>query len=168
MATRSLILTSTAAGTGKKLQKTITDVNPEATSAQLKTFAQKINALTTNSYVQTDCIDKCNVDTETALDSSTIDTRQTPALSLATVPSLAEINSDTTTSHLHGIRYDGDGLVYAYRKSGCLYLAIALYSNNQIYFNKAGASLAATAGTIVLGATGGENYKPIEVEYTIE
>ena len=64
MAKRSLIYTSTAAGTGKKLQKTITDVNPNATSAQLKTFVQKINALTTNSYVQVDCIDKYNVDTE--------------------------------------------------------------------------------------------------------
>ena len=36
---------------GKKFQKTLTDINPEATSANLRNFAQALNALTTNTFV---------------------------------------------------------------------------------------------------------------------
>ena len=65
MAKTSLIITSIDQ-LGKSLQKTVTDVNPNATSAQLVTFATKLNALTTNSYVRTDRIDKINCDTESS------------------------------------------------------------------------------------------------------
>lgn len=49
--------TSTAQS-GKKLNKTITDINPNATGAQLKTFAQMMNSLTTNTYGSTSRVDK--------------------------------------------------------------------------------------------------------------
>ena len=52
MANTSIILESTSA-TGKKLRKAITDVNSEATNAQLKSFAQQLNALSTNTYGST-------------------------------------------------------------------------------------------------------------------
>lgn len=35
---------------GKKLQKTLTYIHPNATNAKLETFAQKLMALTTNTY----------------------------------------------------------------------------------------------------------------------
>lgn len=66
MAKTSLILTSTEQTTGKTLQKTITDVNPDASNEALLGFAQRLNALTTNVYGKTDRIDKLNVDTSGA------------------------------------------------------------------------------------------------------
>ena len=46
---QSLIIESTAAN-GKKVRKAITDVNPNVSNANLKTFGQMANALTTNVY----------------------------------------------------------------------------------------------------------------------
>lgn len=62
MAKTSLIITSTA-GT-KKLQKTLTDINSAATNDQLKSFAQALNNLTTNTYGETNRVDRTNCDTE--------------------------------------------------------------------------------------------------------
>lgn len=64
MAKTSLIVTSTAATDGKKLQKTLTDINSAATNEQLKSFAQVLNGLTTNTYVETNRVDRVNCDTE--------------------------------------------------------------------------------------------------------
>ena len=66
MAKTSLIWTSTEQTTGKTLQKTITDVNPDASSEAMLGFVQRLNALTTNVYGKTDRVDKVNVDTESA------------------------------------------------------------------------------------------------------
>lgn len=52
---------------GRKLQKTITDVNPNADGTALKTFAQGLNSLTTNTYVGTT---KINIDNLLNEDSS--------------------------------------------------------------------------------------------------
>ena len=65
MAKTSLILETTDTS-GKKIQKTFTDVNPEASSADLVTFAQMCNGLTSNTYVRTDRVNKINCDTETS------------------------------------------------------------------------------------------------------
>lgn len=51
MKTSILIDTTTAAG--KKGRKTITDVNPNATNANIKSFAQQLVALTTDTYGST-------------------------------------------------------------------------------------------------------------------
>jgi len=45
----SLVIQSTD-GSDKKQTNTITNINPEATNEQIKMFAQKIIALTTDSY----------------------------------------------------------------------------------------------------------------------
>lgn len=52
---------------GHKLQKTITDVNPNADGSALKTFAQGLNNLTTNTYTGTT---KVNLDILTDPDDS--------------------------------------------------------------------------------------------------
>ena len=67
MAKIAINLVSTEQGTGRKLQKTLTDINPEATSAQIKTFATALNNLTTNVYGETNRIHKLNIDTEEAI-----------------------------------------------------------------------------------------------------
>lgn len=58
----SLIISSTNAG--KKLQKAITNINPEKDNAVLKTFAQKVNALTTNTYLDATRVNKMSVEEE--------------------------------------------------------------------------------------------------------
>lgn len=59
-----LKLYSTDAATGAKQTTSISYVNPNASNSVLKTFAQQLNALTTNGYVSTDRIETVNVDTE--------------------------------------------------------------------------------------------------------
>lgn len=58
----SLIISST--NSGKKLQKAITNINPDKDNAVLKTFAQKVNALTTNNYVDATRVNKMSVEEE--------------------------------------------------------------------------------------------------------
>ena len=57
----SLIL-KTVNSQGKAQQKTVTFANSAASSANLKIFAQKLNALTTDTYVGTSRIDKTDLD----------------------------------------------------------------------------------------------------------
>lgn len=80
MAKISVSLNSTEVATGKKLQKTLTDINAAATSAQIKTFTQALNNLTTNNYIETNRIEKTNVDTEEAPRQG----KETPILTLGT------------------------------------------------------------------------------------
>ena len=47
-----------------KTGKTISNVSPTATPTQIKTFAQALNALSTNTYVETYRIERLNCDTE--------------------------------------------------------------------------------------------------------
>lgn len=49
---------------GNKKQKSLTDINPEATSTQLVQFAQNLVALTNQTYSATNRIEKINCDTE--------------------------------------------------------------------------------------------------------
>ena len=58
MATQSSISINYTTTAGKKGQKAITDVNPNAANATLKTFAGMVNALTTNTYIGTSRVDK--------------------------------------------------------------------------------------------------------------
>lgn len=59
-----LKLSSTAEVDNKKMTTTISDVNPSAGSAALLQMAQKINALTTNTYNETNRVETVNLDTE--------------------------------------------------------------------------------------------------------
>lgn len=163
MAKRSLILTSTS-NQGKKLQKTITDINPNAGAVALKGFAQKLNAMTTNTYVQTDCIDKYNVDTEIP----PVDTRQTPTITFdASTPAPTTSADFNKTIYLN---YNGDGIVYTRIESGCTNIGFYMMGQNAQgrvgLMLKAFEGLSQTSGTYIVGATGTENYKPVEVEIT--
>lgn len=64
MAKISVALNSIEQATGKKNQKTLTDIKPSATSEQITNFAKGLNSLTTNNYVETNRIEKINTDTE--------------------------------------------------------------------------------------------------------
>lgn len=64
MAKTDLQLKTLAQATGAKMTTTLTYVNPNANSATLKEFGQKLNNLTTNTYVETNRVQTINVDTE--------------------------------------------------------------------------------------------------------
>lgn len=64
MSTTALDIHWTAASTGKKASTKISYVNPEADSEELKSLAQRLNSLTTNTYQEATRIDQINVDTE--------------------------------------------------------------------------------------------------------
>ena len=106
MAKTSLILTSTEQTTGKTLQKTITDVNPDASSEALLGFAQRLNALTTNVYGKTDRIDKVNVDTESTAG------LLTPTLSIAKTTYSWSGDKNNSENVTIDYTYDGDGNIY--------------------------------------------------------
>lgn len=57
-------LYTTDAGTGAKQTTTVSYVNPSASYTALKTFAQQLNNLTTNTYTSSDRIETLNLDTE--------------------------------------------------------------------------------------------------------
>ena len=59
---RSIIINSTDATTGKKSARAITNVNPKATNAQIKTLAQGLNGLTKNTYNSATLIEKTDLD----------------------------------------------------------------------------------------------------------
>lgn len=59
-----LKLYSTDASDGKKITTSVTYVNPNVSNNVLKTFAQQLNAFTTNTYSSTDRVETVNVDTD--------------------------------------------------------------------------------------------------------
>lgn len=160
MAKRSLILHSTSAK-GNSISKAITDINPSVGGDTLKTFTQKLNALTTNTYTKTECIDKRIVDSEEV---PVLDVRPTPSITFSDVPTLAQAKNGTYM----GITYTGDGQLYAYTKSGLNNMLYRIIGNNQMMMGAAPNSSGQTAGTIVIGAFGTDNYKPVEAEVNIE
>lgn len=86
----SLIINAT--NSGKKLQKAITNINPDKSNSVLKEFAQKVNALTTNNYVDATRVNKMSVE-ETAPSGALLD------------PNLREGNNSYVT-------WDGNGVCY--------------------------------------------------------
>ena len=64
MSTSNLIVTTLDHNTGKAQQKSILSLNPNAADEHLKTFAQMTVALTKDTYVKTDRVDKRNLDTD--------------------------------------------------------------------------------------------------------
>ena len=62
----SLIITSTDTG-GKTFNKTLTDVNGNASAADLKAFAQGLNSLTTNAYESAALVERTEIVNKTDL-----------------------------------------------------------------------------------------------------
>lgn len=58
----SIITTIREANSDKKRKRSFSDINPEATNTELKNFAQQFVSLTTGTYIETERVDKTNVD----------------------------------------------------------------------------------------------------------
>lgn len=139
MAKVAVSINSTEAATGKKLQKTLTDIRDTATSAQIKTFTQALNNLTTNNYVETNRIEKTNVDTEEAGGGS----KPVPTLTIS------EFNEGSAT-----VTYSGDGTLVLKVISGTLSL-----SGNTV--------TASGNGEGVIYALATANYAPAVLPFTV-
>lgn len=139
MAKVSIALNTTENATGKKLQKTLTDIRDTATSAQIKTFTQALNGLTTNIYGETNRIEKTNVDTE-----------ETGGAKIIPSISLSEFVSGSAT-----VTYSGDGTLVLKVISG----------NITLEGNTVSAS---GAGEGVIYALATDNYAAAVLPFTVE
>ena len=153
---RSVILNSTSAQ-GKKLQKSFTDVNPEATGQSLKTFSQKVNALTTATYNSTDMVDKYNLDTETPPNPPA-----TPTLSLYS--SSVTVSGNSTELD---VTYTGDGDVYIEPTNTTKFFAYTCIKNDalKLIITKIGSPSGSESFT--LKATATDNYTATSFEFTV-
>ena len=172
MAKTSAIITSTDLS-GKTLQKTLTNVNPEATSEHLATLGQMLNSLTTNTYVQTDRIDKINCDTE----ASPVDTRSANAITLSqTSMALPGLIGDGHSSYItFTATANADKAYLSYVAPGVL-AGISKMANNtyaitigdargthdqwQVIFTE-------SAVAVKIAIPGDETYKDAEAEFTV-
>ena len=154
---------------------TISYINPEASNSAMKQFAQKLNALTRNTYSESDKIETTNLDL--APDSG----QQTATLTLAeTTITLTEFNAALTgTGGSLGfkeviITYDGDGqlsLAFEPLADNSNPMCIAALSknpnNNNRYLWFGQFEFGNRAGTVRIKASATENYKAAEATYTI-
>lgn len=139
MAKVSIALNTTENATGKKLQKTLTDIRDTATSAQIKTFTQALNGLTTNIYGETNRIEKTNVDTE-----------ETSGAKIIPSISLSEFVSGSAT-----VTYSGDGT-----------LVLKVISGNVTLEGNTVSASGAGEGVIYALAT--DNYAAAILPFTVE
>ena len=164
MATKTSLVIN-ALSDGKAIQKTLTDINPAADNAALKTFGQMLNALTTNTYVKTDRIDKTNCDAVVA--------KAQPQLSKSAADSLRR------TACLNGIAlpvdYTGDGELYIMNNDNTTWCTTfrshAATGQLNLYIgviNSQTADAATAPHDIVIRSEETDNYAAGEWVFTIE
>ena len=103
MADTKIIVTSSDSN-NSITQKTIPNINPDASSTALKTFGQKLTALTDNTYVKTDRIDKTNCDSAVA--------KLTPSLIITDDIPDGLVRSWCLEGRAIKVSYTGDGELY--------------------------------------------------------
>lgn len=165
MAKRSLVLTSTSAK-GSRMSKAITDINPTAAGDVLLTFAQKLNNLTTNTYVKTDCVDKFNLDTE----AGAIDSRPVPTIT----GNVYATPFDNETKIAINVDTNSDGTCWAAVKAdSALRIYPVLIGTNDpedglhrftwmVYGSKTASEK--KPFTLICNIEGSETYKPVSLE----
>ena len=153
--------------------KTIENINPAATNAQLATFATKLNALTTNTYQKTDRVTTVNVDTEPGGG-----TKPAPTLTLSrSSRTLGDVVSDIGadgTCNLANVTTNSDGHLYARNPTiGAManqfapYIALKEGKNTFRVTNMSNATSISTTQTLIVGVTETATYAGKEVEFTI-
>lgn len=184
MAKENIIITSN--NDGVIAQKTISNINPAATNAQLAQFGEMIADLTTGQYAKTDRVTKINCDTEpgggikpepTLTLSSYSDTA---ANVLAALQYSAAMNNYLINDNSPIITTNSDGNLYAryvfpadspgytlhkpcaavYPAGDNLKLAMCACQPNSL-------DAAQIAGTVYIGVTETDNFAAKEVAFTI-
>lgn len=157
MAKYDLKFKSTDAGTQKARTLTLSNVNPNASAQTLKSFTQKLNALTTNTYVETDLVVTTNLDTETP----PIDTRQEPTFDIT-------INLPTGSSSTNNAYTTNSDGVVSFAVEGLTGFAAGLAANaNTCLLYSLNNQPAGAKGTLTVRITGTDTYKPLEKTYEL-
>ena len=158
MAKTSLIINSTTAAGGKKLQKTLTDINPSATNSQLKAFAQQLNALTTNTYAEANRVDRVNCDTEAdASDSSGGSTLTKQFRELTIVGAEKNATATLSANVLSGVAIN-PAVFYYTGSSTAQVLSTNSVTSEDPTVAKFTFSVPNSSGTMFVGITGNANF----------
>ena len=144
MAASSLSIKSTDTS-NKVCQKSVTNINPNASAENLATFGQMVNALSDHTYIESNLIDKTNVDTE-----------ERPGGSDKTEPSLSVASNGAVT-------YNGDGTLYV-TNGDVNNIFLNIYNNVITAKNAAGNTPTSFTGTIY--ASEGTNYAAKSAEFS--
>ena len=105
------LYSTTTAGGGKEVTTTIGYINPEATGAKMKEFAQRLNAFTTNVYEKTELVETTNLETETVKIIPTL-TLGTPTVNNNVVTIPYETNNTTGIVFADTVAQFGDYVHY--------------------------------------------------------
>ena len=147
---------------GNKKQKQLTDINPEATSQQIKSFAQNLILLTNQTYNATNRIEKINVDTESG--------KATPTLTLdpTTLPA-SSINSGSGVE----ISYSGDAelkdffVTFSIPETNILAGVVTFNNVPNLWLKKGVSDIAVKPCTLTLHTPETNNYKAASVTFTV-
>lgn len=142
------LIVNTTDTSNKKIQKTITYANPNATNANLKLFAQKMTGLTTNTFEGANRVNKQDVDEPDGGGSSKL----TPTFT-AVFDRRALTGSYT---------YNGDGEVFGYAETSVFSEVIPelllIDHQNKILGFSEDVDIIGSDVTLKLYASEGENY----------
>ena len=156
----------------KKSTKSLTYINPEATNAQLETAASLFSAISQNSYVGAERIDRIDVSEP----EPTPPTKTEPTLTLG---NWQEYSISTSKEYRAEITYDGDGELYANIDQGISYdnsapqigVAIKQRVNDTkpyVWLIKIGEKESESyQSTLKIYASEGENYVAKEFTFTV-
>lgn len=154
---------------GASVTTTISDVNPEATNAQLAQLGTMFNALTTNTYEESNRVTTVNVDTEPGGGA-----KQTPTLTLSkTSATRAEIITDMNGGQAtFTMTTNSDGQYYLRSANQSGQTAYYVYSTLRTSGNTTGVQFnidndARVPFTLIVGVTETDSYKGVEVEFNI-
>lgn len=153
----SEVLKVTGTKGGANVTSTISDINPEATNAQLAQLGTKFNALTTNLYKESNRITTVNVDTEPGGG-----TKPTPTLTLSQTSIAASQFTTGTPTTLCTVTTNSDGNLYV-RQTAPLYLTQA----NQTIIGTTVTGASVQAQTVYIGVTETDSFKGFEVAFEI-
>lgn len=158
----------------KKIQKALTDINPEASTSALKNFAQGLNNLTDNTYVGSVRVIK------TDLDNPDSDTPSTPKQSRnirivdTNLQTVQPAFSNSDAGNYYMVQYDGTGDPYvkyggfvwfdaqtssaSVSTTGGDYNWFIMFANNDPILH---------SGTITVGVDADDTYDTGEIEITL-
>lgn len=153
MANTVLNVTRTDANTNETLNQTLTDLNPAATNAQLKAFAQAFYGLSDDTYVDATRVDKTDVDTEGGGTGGTGGKQfRNITVTGLTPGGTATVTFNSTSDETY------TPIVFFWTSSGTTYLSATAETRDDPAVAKYTFTAPNSSGTVYVGATEKENF----------
>lgn len=165
---------------GKKIQKAITDINPNASTAQLRDFVQNLNGLTNNTLGTPVRIDRTELVDESTLLDRNMRFSTTGSDKKNLTRTLAELESATANNGLFEatFTYAGTGVPYIKKTTSSVTVSVAPFEEDgsvSYQFLAAAPSgvfsgdnaYSGAAGTITIAIDASDGYKSDEITFTI-